>query len=103
MIVYNWIISALDCKTKEDNLTDVVYNVHYRYEATKKEITVDTYGSVSVDRPSEEDFIPFNELTKEIIVGWLEQILDVAELQSNLEKQIYLIENPIDVTFNNPF
>lgn len=100
---FNWIISALDCKVKEDNLKGVVYTIHYRYEATKKEIIVDTYGSVSVDRPSEEDFIPFDKLTKEIVIGWLEKILDVAELQSNLEKKIELIENPIDVTFNNPF
>ena len=101
--MFNWVISALDCKVKEDNLQDVVYNVHWRYVATKSEIVVDTYGSTSVDRPSEEDFIPFDKLTEEIVVSWLEQSLDVEAMQKSLSEQIELIENPIDVTFTNPF
>lgn len=101
--MFNWVINALDCKVKEDNLTDVVYNVHWRYVATKGEIVVDTYGSTSVDRPSEEDFIPYDKLTEEIVVSWLEQSLDVEAMQKSLTEQIELIENPIDVTFTNPF
>jgi hypothetical protein len=34
-IIYNWVISAMDeYPTTPDNLTDVVFNVHWRRNAT---------------------------------------------------------------------
>ena len=104
MINYQWTISALDCKVKEENLTDVVYTVHWRYRGTNENgITAETYGAQSVGTPDPEDFTPYDEITKEQVIGWLEASLDVEAMNESLAAQINLIINPIDVTLPLPF
>ena len=103
MITYKWIISAFDCKAILEDLTDVVYNVHWRYEATKNDIVVSTYGVLILENPNKENFIALNDLKETDVIGWLESKLDVNELNKNLENEINLIENPTEVKINNPF
>lgn len=103
MITYKWTISAFDCKAILEDLTDVVYNVHWRYEATKKDIVVSTYGVLILENPNKDNFISLNDLKETEVIGWCESKLDVNELNTNLESQINLIENPTEKTINNPF
>ena len=103
MTNFEWIISAMECKVKEDNLSDVVILVHWRYNATSEEYFADTYGATSVPMPTGEDFTPYAELTKDQVTGWLEGILDVPAMQLQLEANIELQINPIDVTLPPPF
>jgi len=107
MTKFDWIISAMECKVKEDNLSDVVILVHWRYNAAsvveEKEYFADTYGATSVPMPTGEDFTPYAELTKELVVSWLEPLLDVPAMQLQLEANIELQINPIDVTLPPPF
>lgn len=103
MITYKWTISAFDCKAILEDLTDVVYNVHWRYEATKNDIVVSTYGVLILENPNKENFIALNDLKETDVIGWLESKLDVNELNTNLENEINLIEKPTEVKINNPF
>ena len=103
MTNFDWIISAMECKVKEDNLSDVVILVHWRYNATSGEYFADTYGATSMPLPSGENYTPYAELTKEQVTGWLGNTLDIKEMQSNLEKKIDLLINPINVTLPPPF
>ena len=103
MITYKWTISAFDCKAILEDLTDVVYNVHWRYEAIKNDIVVSTYGVLILENPNKDNFIALNDLKETDVIGWLESKLDVNELNKNLENEINLIENPTEVKINNPF
>lgn len=103
MITYKWTISAFDCKAILEDLTDVVYNVHWRYEATKNDIVVSTYGVLILENPNKDNFIALNDLKETDVIGWLESKLDVNELNKSLENEINLIENPTEVKINNPF
>jgi hypothetical protein len=103
MTKFDWIISAMECKVKEDNLSDVVILVHWRYNAASEEYFADTYGATSMPLPTGEDFTPYAELTKDQVTGWLEGILDVPAMQLQLEANIELQINPIDVTLPPPF
>jgi hypothetical protein len=103
MTKFDWIISAMECKVKEDNLSDVVILVHWRYNAASDEYFADTYGATSVPLPTGEDFTPYAELTKEQVVSWLENTLDVEAMQLQLEANIELQINPINVTLPPPF
>ncbi len=103
MINYKWTISAFDCKAVLEGLTDVVYNVHWRYEATKNDIVVSTYGVLILENPNKENFIALNDLKETDVIGWLESKLNVNELNTNLENEINLIEKPTEVKINNPF
>ncbi len=103
MITYKWTISAFDCKAILEDLTDVVYNVHWRYEATKNDIVVSNYGVLILENPNKDNFIALNDLKETDVIGWLESNLDVNELNKSLENEINLIENPTDKTIINPF
>lgn len=103
MITYKWTISAFDCKAILEDLTDVVYNVHWRYEATKNDIVVSTYGVLTLENPNKDNFIALNDLKENDVIVWLESKLDVNELNKNLENEINLIEKPTEVKINNPF
>lgn len=103
MITYKWTISAFDCKAILEDLTDVVCNVHWRYEATKNDIVVSTYGVLILENPNKDNFIALNDLKETDVIGWLESKLDVNELNTNLENEINLIEKPTEVKINNPF
>lgn len=104
MNAYSWVIAALDCKVNENNLQDVVYNVHWIYSATNSDdISAQIYGAQAVSSPSEEAFTPYDELTKEQVVGWLEASMDVPAMNLMLDNQIELIVNPVDVTPPLPF
>lgn len=106
-MVFDWIISAMDCKIHEGEMTDVVQTVHWRYNATdvvdEKTYFAEMYGATQVGEPTPDDFTSYPDLTKEQVVGWLESELDVESMQENLTKQIELQINPIDVTLPPPF
>ena len=106
-MVFDWIISAMDCKIHEGEMTDVVQTVHWRYNASdvvdEKTYFAEMYGATQVGEPTPEDFTSYPDLTKEQVVSWLEAVLDVPNMQENLTKQIELKINPIDVTLPPPF
>ena len=103
MINYNWTISALDYKVNKDGFSNVVETIHWRYEAIKNDIVVSTYGVLIVENPNTNNFIALNDLKETDVIGWLESKLDFNELNTNLENEINLIENPTEVKINNPF
>ena len=99
MNTYNWVISAVECKVKDGDLKDVIFVVHWRFNASNEDgISAEIYGAESFEAPKEDDFTPFDEVTTEQVIGWLEASLDVEEMKLNLDKQINLLVNPEVVT-----
>ena len=107
---FKWTISVLNSRIKEtiegQELHDVVNVVHWRYKGTR---TVDdipyekeTYGSLGVETDP-NDFILYENLTKDDVIGWLEEGLDVTEMQENLNKGIDLLINPVEETLPLPW
>lgn len=102
-----WVIAAFDCKPQEGEMTDVVFTVHWRKQATEtvgeKTYTADTYGACTVGAPDAENFTAFNDLTEEIVIPWLEAVLDVAAIDASLDAQIETQKNPPVVTKKAPW
>lgn len=98
MINFEWQKPTLEVKLIDGTLENVIVTVHLRYKGTNEnEISADVYGANSLETPSEENFVPFDELTNEDISKWLESILDIKQMQENIINQIDLIENPITI------
>jgi hypothetical protein len=96
---YFWKITQLAAKIHSDNLDNVIYSVQYNYCAKDDSDPVIErciMGSESVTYKEGDPFIPYEDLTKEDVVGWLEAILDVPSMQEGLDKQIELQKNPVD-------
>lgn len=96
MITTTWGISQLTCYPEYQGQPDVVCQVHWTLTADDAEgHTASVYGSVGVDLSDEATFVPYNELTPEIVIGWVKEALgeeQVAEYEAGvvsvLEQQI---------------
>ena len=98
MINFEWQKPTLEVKLVDGSLENVIKTVHWRYKGTNEnEISAEMYGANALEIPSEENFVPFDELTNEYISKWLESILDIKQMQENISNQIDLIENPITI------
>jgi len=105
---FKWVISAMnEYPTTPDNLTDVVFTVHWRRQAEQidgdKTWFAETYGAQSVPAPSPDNFTPYADLTQAIVEGWLESAMDVAVIDASLDKQIENQKNPKEVSLPLPW
>lgn len=94
---YTWKIAALEAYATQSSYLDVVYNIHWRYNATTGSYSSEVYGvqSVSPYNPDSGSFIPYDQLTQEVVVGWLTESMGedrinqlTASLDRNIEDQI---------------
>jgi len=88
MANYKWVINAVDCYTTKDGLENVAYNVHWSYFLTEGEHSVSMIGVQSIGEPNADNFLPFEQLTEEIVVGWIEAAMDVEKMKENLQNQL---------------
>jgi hypothetical protein len=91
---YNWVVSYLNAKIQDGELSNVIETIHWRYQATDGENTADVYGSVGLDKPEASSFINADQLTKETVISWLEAKLDVDALKNGLDAQLAALANP---------
>ena len=81
----------------ERNTSDgFVVTVHYRVNAVDGDYSASTYGTVGYTQ-SEESFTPFDELTEETVIGWVQNSLDKDEIEANLASQIEAAKAPATV------
>ena len=97
----------MDCVPQDGDLTDFVVNVHWSRNATEvvneKEYFASVYGSQSFSKDDVTNFIPYEDLTYEIVCGWLDGSMDVEALDLNLDAQIENQVNPPIVVLPLPF
>lgn len=94
-----WTIHQLE--RKSDN--GFVLNVHWRFSITEttedgNNYYADSYSVASYQQDEEsEDFIPFEDITEEIVIGWVKESLgeeQLALMQSSVIQQIESQKNP---------
>ena len=98
---YSWRINALDAKIHENDLDNVIYTIHWSFigqDDSDEPVSASSIGTLGVQYNPENPFISYDDLTKEDVVGWLEEGLDVDSMKENLDKQIELKKNPVDET-----
>ena len=108
---YNWQIHALDTRPSQDDLSNVVYNIHWTLIATSDQLdddgnayTAESIGTQSIETGDVTNFTAFEDLTQEIVEGWVEDSeLDVDGIKASLDAQIEKAINPVSVTKNVPW
>ena len=104
METFGWVIPQDSMVTAKsiDGLTDVAVTVNaYRQivgDTTSTQIPV----CIGLTPPT-EGFVPYEDLTQEIVEGWLNENTDVAALDAELIVQLDNIINPKTVILPNPF
>lgn len=84
--------NVVNMERKTDN--GFVITVHYTVTATDGEHSASVYGSVGYTQDS-DNFTPYDQLTKEQVVGWVKQSLESESIEANLAAQIEALKNPV--------
>jgi|TARA_R110000764_G_scaffold28683_1_gene67556 hypothetical protein len=102
MITYNWNCKTVDAYPQDGAYTDLVYNVHYIVSGQDEIGNAATnIGTQSLDVSDVTEFIPFEDLTNEIVVGWTKGAMgeeQVASIETSIASQIEQIIKPTTVT-----
>lgn len=108
MINYDWNCRTVDARPLEDGEVDVVYNVHWRVTGTSDELnpegnaySASNIGTQVVTWNPEGTFIPFEDLTNEIVVEWTQTAMgeeQVANIEASIANQIESLIHPTSVT-----
>jgi hypothetical protein len=112
-----WKIESLNCKPSFDGKTDVVETIHWRLNGVDGELPVGVdgklseggndyyvtsiYGSQKVTYEEGSPFIDYNNLTEEVIVQWVKDVLgeeQVATYEASVNNQLEALKNPRVVT-----
>lgn len=98
----NWNCKTIDVYTHEHNGHEgVIYNVHWRVTKEDEEYIAQSYGTQILDTENIENFMPYDEVTSEIVEGWVKNAMgeeEVSNIESNLDQQIEDQKNPPYVT-----
>lgn len=87
---YEWNVVNMERKT--DN--GFVVTVHYTVNVVDGEVTASTYGTVGYTQEA-DSFTPFEQLTKDQVVGWVQTSLDKDAVEASLASQIEALKNPV--------
>lgn len=108
MITYDWNCKTVDVHPQEQGETDVVYNVHWIVTGTSDQLNPEgePYAATSIGTqvvPLDEStpFVPFSDLTNDIVVGWTKDAMgeeQVQAIEAGIASQIEELINPTSVT-----
>lgn len=100
-IVYEWKISSMKVSQNHHTLVDVIKEVHWELtglcEIGEKRFTDRVYGSVGLDSPTEKSFIPFENVSREEVIGWVQAVLGenyISQIKNGIADKINKKINP---------
>jgi hypothetical protein len=102
MTTYTWEVESLDCVPNGK----VVSCIHWRVKGNDGTNTAEMYGTQNIEYNSKNPFIAYESLTKDTIVGWVQEAMgidDVTRLQETLDKQLESLANPPVVSLPLPW
>ena len=82
---FNWYINNLTRNTSDG----LVYDVEYTYETIVSGSIARKWGNIEISGSStDEEFIPFEDLTQDIVLGWITGSFDISTLQTELSSSV---------------
>jgi hypothetical protein len=96
-----WKIESLECKPNLDGEQDFVVTAHWRLVGSYDGHYASVYGSVSFKPDVNAPFIPYNQLTSEQVIGWVQAVLgneQIARLTESVSKELDSFTAPQIVT-----
>ena len=105
---YTWRIIDSAIIPSKDGMENIVHKVHYIKKATEeidgKKYEAEFVGEAKIPEPDVNNFSPIEDLTTEIVVGWLESLLNQDFINSRLDAMLaYKKRSDSFVYINPPF
>ena len=94
-ITSHWNIVALDTIPSQNELTKIISTIHCEKLATSDDgFNARWYGTVSVAPPNPASFIPYEEITEEMLIEWVKLSASTDGVDEKLTAEIELQRNP---------
>ena len=82
---FNWHINNLTRNTSDG----LVYDIEYVYETIVSGSIAQKYGNIEASGSSTEDsFVSFENLTQDIVLGWITGSFDIPAIQLELSSSL---------------
>lgn len=111
-ITYNWTINQMNAHIQAEGEDNVIYTVHWTYSGSEEsggqQYLANQIGAQSFTYVAGEPFTPYadTEDFENVVIGWLEDALDVASMAKSIEDNIKLQITPVNedlyFTWQNP-
>jgi hypothetical protein len=74
---------------------EVVFTAHWTAELTEDDHTASIYGSAELEQkdPSDPSFIAFEDLTEEVVIGWVQAKIG-DEIEATLNRHMQALKHP---------
>ena len=106
MIEYSYNIYSLDSYPNYDSYQEVVFRVVYQLVATSGSYSATNTTDQNVEYQPGTPFVPYDSLTKETVVGWIEYALGaqaLEDMKKQLKRNIEQQMNPVTLYLPLPF
>ncbi len=93
---FSWSFPQLDIAYNVDGFANVVQAVHWVYVGTNGTVYEQIVGCTPLP-PPKGAFVEFNDLTPEIVTGWVTTTLgsdEVSKMQGDIDERIVAKANP---------
>tara|TARA_R110000744_G_scaffold26364_3_gene64992 strand:- start:785 stop:1168 length:384 start_codon:yes stop_codon:yes gene_type:complete len=115
-ITYSWDIAQMNAHIEQFGENNVIFTVHWRYTGISSETQPGTdnhyqassIGAQSFTYAQGDPFVPYEntEAFEDVVIGWLDDALDVdamkASLAAQIQKEISPINEDLYFTWQNP-
>ena len=102
-ITYNLAIREMETAPVEGGLENVVKLIHWMYVGEDGGYSGDAHGAVEMGEASSDSFTAFDDLTEEQVVAWVESMINLEKIQSDIAARIELQKNPPTIVKSNPW
>lgn len=93
----------LQVKRQDNNLQDTIVAILWAYSCQEDNYLVFDTGRCELPSPDPLNYIPFEEISQEILIQWLENNLNMSELNLSLaakleqkkSEDLYLFQFPL--------
>ena len=93
-ITYKWTINQMNAHIQAEGEDNVIFTVHWTYSGSEesggKIYSASQIGAQSFTYVAGEPFVPYTdtEAFENVVIGWLENALDVSSIAISIEQQI---------------
>ncbi len=111
-ITYKWGINQMNAHIQAEGEDNVIYTVHWTYSGSEesggKTYSNSMIGAQNFTYVKGDPFVPYadTEAFENVVIGWLEAVLDVTAMAKSIEDNIKLQITPVNedlyFTWQNP-
>jgi hypothetical protein len=87
MITYTWEILAKPTASKVKDYQDVVVALVWKLTAQLEDKTAESLNTSFFHSPS-DNFIPYKDLTDDVLISWIESKEDMTSIYAELESRL---------------